>query len=60
MLTAFVRMVGEYGTRGRIHQLLFRTFSSYSPDFFLFSEAFECNTTSDWLNQSEVVLHSNL
>ena len=43
----------------------------YSPDlfFFIFSEAFECNTfecntTSDWLNhtvnQSEVVLHSNL
>ena len=27
---------------------------------FLYLEAFECNTTSDWLNhsQSEVVLHS--
>ena len=38
-----------------------------SPDFFLYLAAFECNTTSDWLNlitirlsQSEVVLHSNL
>ena len=29
---------------------------------FLYSEAFECNTTSDWIrfSQSEVVLHSNL
>ena len=26
----------------------------------LYLAAFECNTTSDWLNQSEVVLHSNL
>ena len=23
--------------------------SSYSPDFFLFLEALECNGTSDWL-----------
>ena len=31
---------------------------------FLYLEAFECNTTSDWLtirfSQSKVVLHSNL
>ena len=25
---------------------------SYSPDCFLFVEAFECNTTSDWLNHT--------
>ena len=27
---------------------------------FLYLAASECNTTSDWLNQSEAVLHSNL
>ena len=36
-----------------------------SLHIFVYLEAFECNTTSDWLNhirfsQSEVVLHSNL
>ena len=25
----------------------------------MYLEAFECNTTSDWFSQSEVVLHSN-
>ena len=27
---------------------------------FLYLAAFECNTTSNWLNHLEVVLHSNL
>ena len=49
-----------------IHQPFFSTFFVVFSRFFLYSEAFGCNTTSDWLNhmiwfsQSEVVLHSNL
>ena len=55
----FFRMVDEYGPEARIHQPFSRTF------FVFFSKIckFNCNTTSDWLkhwvNQSNVVLHSN-
>ena len=42
-------------SRARIHQRFSRTFFNF---FFKICKL-ECNTTSDWLNQSQVVLHSN-
>ena len=43
--------VAVMGPRGHIHQPFFRTFFVlFSRFFFLFLEAFECNTTCDWLN----------
>ena len=36
----------------RIHQTFFKTLSALFSTFFLNLEAFESNTTSDWLNRT--------
>ena len=49
-------------TQGLYSPTILKNFHSLVLQIFLYLEAFECNTTSDWLwfSQSEVVLHSNL
>ena len=45
-------MTREFGIR--IHQPFLRTFFVLFCRFFLYLEAAECNTTSDWLNPQKV------
>ena len=47
----FLRMVGENGPKFHIHQPFFRTFLGLVLQVFLYLAAFECNRTSDRLNQ---------
>ena len=49
-----------FWTPGSIFTTIIKNVPSLVLQIFLYLAAFECNTTSDWLSQSEVELASNL